>query len=215
MSRRWKIQRHGGWRASDMFVGHGFNKPKYSRLFLWGRFLLQSQQISQTAMKPKLIHGLALVLSGVWFGCSTAALPIRYHNAQYDLAFYLPTDWKNYSVLTQQWNGEKYAPDKDAVVTMAHGPIIVLRNPQWKTNNLYQDIPIYIFTRQQWDDINLGKYYAQGAGGVIYELWHNDKYVFCIHSRYNANDSLNGWKEVQDIVNQNCAAHPEPHLHDI
>jgi hypothetical protein len=166
-------------------------------------------------MKPKLLLGLALVLSGVWFGCSTAALPIRYHNAQYDLAFYLPTDWKNYSVLTQQWNGEKYAPDKDAVVTMAHGSIIVLRNPQWKTNNLYQDIPICIFTRQQWDDINLGKYYAQGAGGVIYELWHNDKYVFCIHSRYNANDSVNGWKEVQDIVNQNCAAHPEPHLHDI
>jgi hypothetical protein len=98
---------------------------------------------------------------------------------------------------------------------LARGPIIVLRSPQWGTNNLCQDIPVYIFTRQQWDDIHHGKYGAAGAGGVIYELWHNDKYVFGIHSRYNADDSVNGWKEAQDIVNQNCTAHPEPHLHDI
>jgi hypothetical protein len=170
-------------------------------------------------MKPKLILCLALVLSGGLFGCATnhqlTGLPIRYHNAQCDFTFYLPASWQDYSILTQQWEGEKYLPEKDKDVVLARGSIIVLRNPQWKTNSLYQDIPIYIFTRQQWDDTNLGKYYAQGAGGVIYELWHNDKYVFCIHSRYNTDDSVNGWKEVQDIVNQNCAAHPEPHLHDI
>ncbi len=171
-------------------------------------------------MKPKLILCLALVLSGGLFGCSTAnhqlsGLPVRYHNAQYDLTFYLPTDWKNYSVLLQEWGGETYLLKEDKDVVLAHGPIIVLRNPQWKTNNLYQDIPIYVFTRRQWDDIHLGKYDAAGAGGVIYELWHDDKYVFGMHSRYNSDDSVNGWKEVQDIVNQNCAAHPEPHLHDI
>jgi hypothetical protein len=171
-------------------------------------------------MNPKLLLGLALVLSGGLFGCSTnrnhlSGLPIRYHNAQYKLTFYLPTDWKDCSALTQQWAGEKYVSDKDAVVTVAHGPIIVLRNPQWETNNLYQDIPFYIFTRQQWDDMNLGKYAAVGAGGVLYELWHDDEYVFGIHSRYNTDDSVNGWKEAQDIVHQNCAAHPEPHLHDI
>jgi hypothetical protein len=118
-------------------------------------------------------------------------------------------------VLTEQWEGETYLREKDTDVVLARGSIIVLRNPQWETNNLYQDIPIYIFTRQQWDDIYPGKYDAAGAGGVIYELWHNDKYVFGIHSRFNTDDSVNGWKEVQDTVNQNCAAHPEPHLHDI
>jgi hypothetical protein len=166
-------------------------------------------------MKPKIILCLALVLSVGLFGCSTAnnrlsGLPIRYHNAQYDLTFYLPADWKNYSVLTQQWDGEKYLPEKDISVVLTRGSIIVLRNPQWKTNDLYQDIPIYIFTRRQWDDTNLGKYDAEHVGGVIYELWHNDKFVFCIRSR-----SVNSWKEGEDIVNQNCAAHPEPHLHDI
>ena len=171
-------------------------------------------------MNFKLILCLALVLGGGLFGCSTntpnqrASLPLHYHNAQYDFTFYLPADWQGYSVLIDEWEGETYLAKKDADVVLARGPIIVLRNPQWKTNNLHQDIPIDVFTRQQWDDIHLGKYDAVGAGGVIYELWHNDKYVFGMHSRYNADDSVNGWKEVQDIVNQNCAAHPEPHLHD-
>ena len=171
-------------------------------------------------MNPKLLLCLALALSGGLIGCSTAhndlsGLPIRYHNAQYDFTFNLPATWKGSSVLTQHWEGETYLREKDKDVVLARGPMIVLRNPQWKTNNLYQDIPVYIFTRRQWDDIYLGKYDAAGASGVIYELWHDDKYVFGIHSRYNADDSLNGWKEAQDIVNQNCAAHPEPHLHDI
>jgi hypothetical protein len=169
-------------------------------------------------MNPKFLLCLALVLGGGLFGCSTAynqlsGLPIRYHNSQYDLTLYLPTDWKGYSVLTDEWEGETYLPEKDKDVVLARGPIIELRNPQWKTNDLYQDIPIFIFTRQQWDDIHLGKYDAVGAGGIIYELWHNGKYVFGIHSRYNSDDSVKGWKEAQDIVNQNCAAHPEPTLY--
>jgi hypothetical protein len=171
-------------------------------------------------MNARYILGLALVLSGGLFGCSTIpnhpyGLPLCYHNAQYGFTFYLPAGWQGYTVLMDAWEGETNLPGKNIAVMLACGPRIVFRNPKWKTDNLCQDIPIYIFTRQQWDDKNDGKYYAEGAGGVIYELWHNDKYVFCIHSRYNADDSMNGWKEAQDIVNQNCAAHPGPHLHDI
>jgi hypothetical protein len=168
-------------------------------------------------VNPKLILCLALVLSGGLFGCTTdhqlTGLPIRYYNAQCNFTFYLPTNWQGYSVLMEEWEGKTYLPEKDKDVVLSRGPIIVLRNPQWKTNILYQDIPIYIFTRQQWDDIHLGKYDAVGAGGDIDELWHNDKFVLGIHSRYNADDSINDWKEVQDIVKQNCAAHGMPHLY--
>jgi hypothetical protein len=171
-------------------------------------------------MKPYVIL-FTLVLSGGLLGCSTsgsdqpAGLPIRYHNAQYDLTVFLPASWKGYSVRTQQWAGETYSPEKDTKVVLARGPLIVLRNPLWKMHDSYQDMPIYIFTRQQWNDIHDGKYSAVGAGGVIYELWHNDQYVFGMHSRYNSDDSVNGWKDVQQIVHQNCALHPESHLHDI
>jgi hypothetical protein len=142
-------------------------------------------------------------------------MPIRYHNAQYDFTFYLPENWKGYSVLLGHWDGVTYVAAKDADVLLAHGPIMEFRNPKWKANHLYQDIPIYVFTRQQWEDINLGKYDAVGAGGVIFEVWHNDKYVFGIHSRYNADDSVEGWKDAQNIVDKNCLAHSEPHLHDV
>lgn len=168
-------------------------------------------------MNPKFLLCLALVLSGGLFGCSTphnqlSGLPIRYHKAEYNLAFYLPATWKGYSVLMGRWVGETYQPEKDQVTQVAYGPILTLRNPHWKTNHVHQDIPIYVFTRRQWNDIHLGNYDAVGAGGVIFELWHNDKYVFGIHSRYNANDSVDGWKDAQDILNKNCAAHSEPHL---
>lgn len=114
-----------------------------------------------------------------------------------------------------QWAGESYIPEKDKTVVTARGPLITLRNPQWKSKQPYQDIPINVFTRRQWDDIHAGKIGEPvGAGGIIYELWHNKNYVFGIHSRYNANDSVEGWNEAQDIVNKNWAAHPEPHLYD-
>ena len=100
-------------------------------------------------MKPNVIL-FALVLSGGFFGCSTSTtnqpngLPLRYHNSQHNFTFFLPASWKGYSVRTQQWEGEMYSPQKDTDVVLAHGPIIVFRNPLWKTNDLYYDIPIYI-----------------------------------------------------------------------
>jgi hypothetical protein len=170
-------------------------------------------------MKLKSFLCLALVLAGVLLGCSTIPnhpddLPIVYRNQQYVFIFSLPADWHGYTVVIQHWDGETYLPDKDKDVVLANGPIIVLRNPLWKTEDLYQDIPIYVFTRRQWDDMHLGKYDAAGAGGVVFELWHNDKYVFGIHSRtFGYNEDLKDWRKTEDIVDRNCAAHPGKHLY--
>lgn len=117
-------------------------------------------------------------------------------------------------VVIQHWGGEAYLPDKDKDVELAEGPIIILRNPLWKTDDLYQDIPVYVFTRRQWDDMHHGKYDAAGAGGIIEELWHNDQYVFGMHSRtFGYNEDLKDWRKTEDIVDQNCAAHPGNHLY--
>jgi hypothetical protein len=166
------------------------------------------------SVSHKPLFWLALILSGGLLGCSTAqnhpaGLPIGYHNAQYEFTFYLPRDWRGYSVLMDQWQGVTYLPDKDRDVVLARGPIIVLRNPRWKAPQPYQDIPVYVFTRRQWDDIHSGKYDAAGAGGAVFELWHNDEYVFGMHSRYNWHESK-GWHEVENVVSRNRAAHPAP-----
>ena len=143
-------------------------------------------------MKPKLILCLALVLSGGLFGCSTtqnhlSGLPIRYHNAQYDFKFFLPASWKGYSVLTEQWDEENYSSALHKITYTEHGQEITFRHPQWKTNDLYQDIPIIVFTRKQWDE---GIWPNLYAGGVMDEMWHNRKYVFAISSRYNAAEEV-------------------------
>jgi hypothetical protein len=166
-------------------------------------------------IKPSLCICLALVLSGGLFGCSTTRnqlsnLPLRYHNSQYDFTFSLPASWQGYLVLAEQWDGGDLSPAQDKIIYTEHGQQITLRHPQWKTNDLYQDIPIIVFNRKQWDE---GVWPNIYAGGVMDEMWHNRKYVFAISSRYNADDEVKGGQEATDIIKQNCAANDMPHLH--
>ena len=92
--------------------------------------------------------------------------------------------------------------------------MITLRHPQWQADAPYQDIPILVFTRAQWDELHQGRLWPSiFAGGVMYELWHNQKYVFAISSRYNWEEDAKGWKEADDIIQTNCSVHTEPHLY--
>jgi hypothetical protein len=137
---------------------------------------------------------------------------LRYRNPQYDFTFSLPASWQGYSVLVQQWEGMSYLPAKDTTAVIARGPIIVLRHPQWQADDPWQDIPIMVYTRSQWEAEAQGKFFPY-AGGVMDEMWHNRKYVFAIYSRYNALDSVKGWQEAADIIERNRAANAMPHLH--
>ena len=138
---------------------------------------------------------------------SDAAL--RYHNAQYDLTFSLPASWQGYSVAVREWVGQTYLSATDQVAVTDYGPLVVLRHPQWKADDLYQDIPILVFTRRQWDDHHQGRFII-GVGGVEVELGHNPAHVFAISSRFNAADSVKGWKEATEAVGRNMAANGPP-----
>jgi hypothetical protein len=169
-------------------------------------------------MKTEIVLLLAFALSGGLFGCSTTdgnvrlAVPVRYQDSRYDLTFALPSGWQGYEVLKQQWEGQTYLAAMDKTTVPEQGPVIVLRHPQWTAGNPSQDIPILVFTRGQWDSLHHGNFTIY-AGGVVYELWHNQKYVFGIHSRYNADDSATGWREAQDVVERNSKIHDTPHLY--
>jgi hypothetical protein len=160
-------------------------------------------------MKPKLLLHLALVLTIIALlagGCGSlkvpghpSDLPVVCHNPEYNFTFFLPPDWQGYSVLVRQWVAEQ--PE--------HGPMIVLRHPQWRADDPYQDIPIEIFTRKQWIAIHQGNLDI-GAGGIEEEIGHNRNYVFAISSRFDADDSVKGWKEAGKIVERNSIANPPP-----
>src|ERR1017187_5197543 len=80
-----------------------------------------------------------------------SGLSLRYYNAKFDLKFFLPASWRGYSVSVQQLDDEKYSPTKDRQILVGHTPMITLRYPRRQTSTPYQDIPILVFTRAQWD----------------------------------------------------------------
>ncbi len=137
---------------------------------------------------------------------------VVYHHAQSSLTFSLPASWHGYSVLNQQWEGQTYVAAMDKRAVTEQGPLIVLRHPQWKEDDHYQDIPILLLTRSQFEALHQGKF-SIGAGGVEIEIAHNDQYVFAVSSRFNADDSVKGWKEATEAVESywtNNATHLYP-----
>jgi hypothetical protein len=138
-------------------------------------------------------------------------LPLRYHNARYHLTFFLPANWAGYSVVIQQWEGSRFVPAKDREEVTEHGPILILRHPQWKASAPRQDIPIRVFTRRQWEAYHEDGGFFIDAGGIDGEVGHNSKYVFSVWSRFNWGESP-GWEEAGHIVERNQAL-SQPHLH--
>src|SRR4051794_19246906 len=120
----------------------------------------------------------SIIIALLAIGCSEnvpqrpLAGSVTYHNPQYGLIFSLPSGWRGFAVIRQQWEGETYLPaeDKDAVI--ARGPILVLRHPRWSAAEPHQDIPILVFTTAQWNADQQGEF-SCFAGGFEDEISHN------------------------------------------
>jgi len=73
------------------------------------------------------------------------------------------------------------------------------RHPEWKADNPRQDIPIMIFTLQQWEALQLEKFHIGAAPIGPKELGRNSKYVFALPARYNFAFPT-GYEEVEKII---------------
>ncbi len=121
---------------------------------------------------------------------------IIYANDQYGFRFKLPVSWQDYSIVEDEWVGET-----NGKVT-EKGPMLSIRHPQWTTEHPRQDIPIMIFTIEQWESIQSEKFHIGAAPIGPKELARNEKYVFALPARYNF-AFLPGYEEVEEIVDQN------------
>jgi hypothetical protein len=118
---------------------------------------------------------------------ATASLrTVVYLNRQYGFRFYLPKSWAGYTILEEDW-------------TPQAGAIVRIRHPRWTEESPREDIPIMIFTQQQWRDIQSEKLIVSAAPFPPSELGHNQKYVFALPPRWNY-DLLDGWEEAQKIL---------------
>jgi hypothetical protein len=120
---------------------------------------------------------------------------IIYKNDQYGFSFTLPTSWRGYSIIKENWEGNMI----DGKVAQIFGPKISIRHPLWKTDAPRQDIPIMIFTPAQWDLIQKEKLSLGAAPIGPSELGRNSHYIFALPARYNF-AYIAGFEEVQKII---------------
>jgi hypothetical protein len=121
-----------------------------------------------------------------------------YKNGEYGFSFTLPETWRDYSIISSQWEGV----DPESGITEAHGPIISIRHPQWTDKNPRQDIPIMVFTQAQWKQLQQRELSVGAAPIPPKELGRNDSYVFALPARYNYAFPT-GYEEVERILDSN------------
>ncbi|MEQ8175398.1 MAG: hypothetical protein ABRQ26_10075 [Syntrophomonadaceae bacterium] len=119
----------------------------------------------------------------------------KYINTQYGFSFSLPESWKGYSLVNDEWKGLAIG----ASTVVEKGPIILIRHPQWTAQNPRQDIPIMIFTLNQWNSLQKEEYHIGAAPIGPGELARNARYVLAIPARYNFAFPT-GYEEVEKIL---------------
>ncbi|HBC92543.1 MAG TPA: hypothetical protein DCZ10_06455 [Pelotomaculum sp.] len=120
---------------------------------------------------------------------------IVYKNTQYGFSFTLPAGWKGYSIITGNWEGY----DVESSRITESGPMISIRHPQWTSQNPRQDIPVMIFTINQWNLLQKETFHIGAAPMGPSELGRNDSYVFALPARYNYSFPT-GYEEVEKIL---------------
>ncbi|MBU0999118.1 hypothetical protein KKG24_02295 [Patescibacteria group bacterium] len=123
-----------------------------------------------------------------------------YRNEEYGFEVSLLDSWKGYSVFVGFWSGVTL----DSKSTKFQGPQIVIRNPKWTINppslGTYQDIPIMVFTTEEWSLIEAGNLNVSAAPVGPNKLGENQKYVFALPPRWVGFTDALGQEEAVEIV---------------
>lgn len=120
---------------------------------------------------------------------------VTYRNDTYGFTVNLPESWEGFTLVEDTW--ESNVTDNEA-----SGPQISIRHPEWTQEVPRQDIPILVFTMDQWADIEAEKYNVSAAPIPPTELNRNSTYVFALPPRYNF-AYPEGYEEVEDIIDSN------------
>jgi hypothetical protein len=124
-----------------------------------------------------------------------------YRNTQFGFSFFLPESWKDYRIVTEKWEGRALDSRTNGKIVEA-GLMIKIRHPEWAAQKPRQDIPIIIFTIDQWDALQQEKFHIGAAPMGPKELGRNQKYVFALPARYNYAVPT-GYEEVERILDSN------------
>lgn len=119
-----------------------------------------------------------------------------YKNTEYGFEITLPVSWQKYSVLTEKWNGQ--TTDEKAI--NFEGPKTIIRNSNWTETKPWQDIPIMIFSKNEWAMIEAETLSVSAAPIGPSKLGENEKYVFALPPRWVGFTDALGQDEATDIT---------------
>jgi hypothetical protein len=126
---------------------------------------------------------------------------VVYKNTQYGFSFSLPESWQGYSIVNDKWEGLGLGAGEEGKV-IETGSIISIRHPAWTEEEPRQDIPIMVFTQDQWKSLQEEKFHIGAAPIGPKELAQNNRYVFALPARYNFAFPT-GYEEVEEILESN------------
>ena len=123
---------------------------------------------------------------------------IVYRNTQYGFCFLLPSSWKGYTIVSEQWNGTILSSGQ-----AVHGPQLLIRHPGWTQEKPYQDIPIMVFSPAQWKQVAAVTMSVSAAPIGPEELGGNGQYVFALPPRWIGFTDDIGWQDLESWMEQN------------
>ena len=71
--------------------------------------------------------------------------PVVYRNSRYGFTFDLPASWKGYKIIEKKWEGITTGGKR-----LKNGAVIIIRHPLWTKETPRQDIPVMIFTHDDF-----------------------------------------------------------------
>ncbi|MGB7745211.1 MAG: hypothetical protein WBL41_20740, partial [Terracidiphilus sp.] len=116
------------------------------------------------------------------------ATPIVYRNTQYGFCFRLPADWKGYKIVT---------------VPGVRVPELLIQHPKWTADDPRPEIPIMVFTREQWKLGESSDMNWNVAGLEPTEIGRNQSYVFAQPPGWIESEDAEGMDEVRTLMLQN------------
>jgi hypothetical protein len=111
------------------------------------------------------------------------ASAVGYRNEQYGFGMTFPSDWSGYSVVADTWHGQTQDDQGETTGTYT-GPEIILRHPQWAAAKPWQDIPVMVFTHDEWALVEQQKLGVSAAPITPSKLGENAKFVFALPPRW-------------------------------
>lgn len=148
--------------------------------------------------KPQITLLTTVIPVPIFTSSVPVSVAVEYINNQYGFKFMLPESWKDYSIVDSEWEGNVSDSLQGETITES-GAMISIRHPQWTSENPRQDIPVMIFTLNQWGNLEQDKFHIGAAPINPSELGRNSKYVFALPARYNY-AFLTGYEEVENIL---------------